>query len=754
MAENLKELLNTYNANALRQMAENAQLSVTKANSSKRLPKPDLITMLVLNFFTRERVKGSFGRIDDRAQAVLNQLLRKQGDIPTSVFKRQCVRAGLVTEGETASRYSRRRNEGSPLKPESTIFEDVVARLTYHGLVFSRPNKPSYGNMVYKLGFGPGSALLIPEQLRRHLPKPPSPQDRFAEWAPDEISLGDPQLFIRDLYLYWDYVRRHGLALLKNGSVAKRGLKAVNEHLLQPDSLLKTSKSENKTFRLYLLRLILEKADLVAAKGKHLQAKETSFWQQSLGFQIKTAFDVWLQAHDLVESATLERFGSHFHHSRRILINQLKDYKATSWIEQAFVVDDLQERDPNFLVTNRLEIEGYYSDYYYGSVGGKSLSGNRDDLLREIDKGERSFVERALHFLHQLGMVDFGVGQWAGKTITAVNITEFGYKVLHGRRASAPTADEGKVIVQPSFQVLALGAVDLNILAQLDQFAERMKVDRNVFEYRLTRDSVYNAQQAGFSAGKIEAFLTQHTGIPLPQNVRRSLTEWGAHHERIVFRKGVTLMQTASAALLAQLQQQQAIERELTPTLALVQPQKQRQLTQNLLSQTLLPAISGASANTADHSVMIAADGTITPIHAVPTIFLTGRLSQFAEQSQAGSWHLTVETVQRYGVGRETIDRLLRELKRLQRGRLSAELVANIKAWGHYYGQATASTITLIEFEATATRDELCRHPDLRQLLTSFPAGERALATVATDQLSATYSKLEELGVRLTKNAQ
>ena len=57
----------------------------------------------------------------------------------------------------------------------------------------------------------------------------------------------------------------------------------------------------------------------------------------------------------------------------------------------------------------------------------------------------------------------------------------------------------------------------------------------------------------GMEMAQVLYFLEQTSSAELPQNVRRSLEEWGALHERIVFRTGVSLLQAADSELLASL---------------------------------------------------------------------------------------------------------------------------------------------------------------------------------------------------------
>lgn len=56
--------------------------------------------------------------------------------------------------------------------------------------------------------------------------------------------------------------------------------------------------------------------------------------------------------------------------------------------------------------------------------------------------------------------------------------------------------------------------------------ADRIRAEQ-VVEYQLSRHSVYRGQRTGLDAAAIIAFLEQVSTVPLPQNMRRSLEQWG-----------------------------------------------------------------------------------------------------------------------------------------------------------------------------------------------------------------------------------
>jgi hypothetical protein len=173
-----------------------------------------------------------------------------------------------------------------------------------------------------------------------------------------------------------------------------------------------------------------------------------------------------------------------------------------------------------------------------------------------------------------------------------------------------------------------------------------------------------------------------------------------------------------------------------------------------LFAQNILPAFSAADPSQTDNDVIVQPDGAITPVHAVPNLFLTGRLARIAEQDEQGGWRLTPETARRQGHGREATQALLSELGRLHRGALPEAVVANVKRWGSYYGRVAVGAVTLLEFDSKAHLADALAHPRLHDLLTPFAAGDRALAMVAAAHLAEVEKILAEMGVDLTTLAE
>ena len=782
MEPSLTQLLDAYNAQTLFSLALATGILPPK---SKKPPKATLLTLLQEQLCQQVRVDETLANLTPREKAVLNRLLLHNGPVRTSAFRRELVRAELVTlppdppEQRNAYGYYRSGPNytsdhylGEPTRTQSTIFQDVVARLTQAGLVFSQITG-SDANVVSKLTFHPADELIIPAALRRRLPKPTAIINETRQWQPEHTASDQPLHLLRELYLYWDFVRRNEVALLQSGQVGKRLLRALGQVLLRPEPRLEKANNETESGRLYLLRQLLHSLKLImATNGKLTIATPTkttipSFWTAAEPVQVLACLQAWLtltMTYPVDPEAA--SYYPQYDTARRLLLKVLQSHAGREWLLVDDLLDVVASQNENFLFADRSGVERQRNSHYYYN---NRFSGTPAQLLQVFTAAEQRFVRNTLtELLLPLGLVEVGYAAPAAPQWSAVRLTALGRQVLvrldekpaTGRPvADAPTTytagnqNEGRLVVQPNFQVLAMGPVPLATLANLDLFAERCKADLAVFEYHLSRESVYQGQQAGLRIEDITSFLQTASGAPLPQNLARSLHEWGTHHERIVFRSGISLLQAADDATLNRLLTETPVgaqvARILAPGVALVRKGADQPLIQALLAQDLLPALSGDQPASADHSVQIDQNGLITPIHAVPSLHLRGRLARFAEADAQGRWRLTLPAVKRAGGNRERVVALLEELDKLERGALPAAVVTLVKQWGGYYGEAGAATVTLLEFRDPQALQELLTQPELQSYLTPFPAGQRALAVVSAKQLATVKRILQTLGVAL-----
>ena len=152
----------------------------------------------------------------------------------------------------------------------------------------------------------------------------------------------------------------------------------------------------------------------------------------------------------------------------------------------------------------------------------------------------------------------------------------------------------GRVVIQPNMDILAYQPLTAPTLFTLDSCASRGALER-VAHYRLTKDDMTRAQQSGWSEDEIVRRLEALSGSPLPGNIRVRLADWARAASRIRLTPQVTLLTTATPALLdALLADRNArgwVVRRLGPTMALVEAPQLEAVRRWLLAHGELPAV-------------------------------------------------------------------------------------------------------------------------------------------------------------------
>ncbi len=770
MADELDQLLESYHAADLSSMASEAGISTSVRGKSNR---STTVNALRQHFFQPERIRASYAKLSELEKEALNRILLHSQATPTRALRRELIKSGIATEAPIAPVPESRRNygyyepkayEGSPNRRNSTVFEDVMARLTLYGLVFSLEVQGS--SYSFKQRFHPGALLFVPQAVRKALPEPTPVTLTATQLQPEEIKPSDPNRLLRELYLYWDYARRGGVNLLNSGAVGKRELKILNGLMFTPDPAFENARKEEDMPHLYFLRRMLQNLGLLRMTAGQLQPAISKpleipdFWRWPVEQQLVACLKKWLDSDTGAETVAPQQSDNpRIANAREKLVRILGGMGEGEWFQIDELLEYLWAMDVGFLYTAHTQAEES-NRWYGGTFQGKYYYGEKEKFIAAIEASERLFIEKCLDdSLPLLGLTERGIYRMgSGKEKILYRLNETGRRVVAAHLNKSPKAaeakpapsDTGRILLQPNFHLVAMGPVPLAVLAQLDLFAVRLQVGVGAFEYELTRESVYQAHQNGMEAEEIRAHLRELCGGALPQNVDRTLAEWAQHQERIVFRSGVDIFQTADPALLEKLAAlapvSAQIERRLTPSLALLNGSRVDKAVTALKEAGSLPIVSDALPAAADKSILLDEKGAIQPIHPLPSLYLEGRLAKIAEPSKKGQWKLSQASVGRAGGSRAKISDLLAELAALSQSPLADPLVEQIKAWGSYYGNAGIAQVTLIEFQSRAVLDELLKVADLTKRLRAFD-DKQPLAIVADKEVAAVKKTLERLGV-------
>lgn len=760
---NIKTTLQSYNMKVLQAIAAVSGVTV---DSRRKAPHVEALTRALYN---EKAVERALPQLSARERRALDLLIIFGGSTTSQRLENALRREKLIEKHpQSKDRYGyRNRVKGNPHRHDSPYFEDIVMRLTCLGLIVSEGKPDTYSSVI---GFVPGLRLVIPPQVMTHLPEVTFQEDTTVPAIDIQVE-ASARAFQRDLYLYWSYVRDHETHLTRQDYVFKRELKKLNETLLVQGDMGK-GMGEKENPRLYFIRLLLQKIGLLKVRrgGSSITAVQVSdFWSDSPPDRVRKTFQTWRD----------ETFWNELRHLRGITVQSgytsdlslivtarnkmlahLSKLPTQEWVSLERLVNRLRMTDYEFLFSRDVPSQRRYYGYgYYSSDYDTPYSAYRNPLgwqfspIKDEAQGwemvEAQFIRGIVTGpMHWLGLVDLG---YAGQTnedgaalrSVAYRVTEIGAWILGLGSSPQIPAAEGRVVVQPNFQIFALDPISDHVLASLDQFAERVNAERAI-EYKLTRQSLYAGQQKGWTAKRVTEYLEETGGAPLPQNVARTLEEWEALHRRIVIHRRTALAQTVTPKVMDKLLADETlathVSRRLTPTVALLKPSKNvvAQLERALQNKSLPPART-IQPDTARHPCLtLADDGRLVFSHQVPSIFFFATLGHFVDLDAEGVWRLTPTAVQRALTGKLSVDDILKELTDLHRGPLPVWAVKTIKAWGKFYGDARLETLTLIQFRDAAALRELVGDPELSPYLRPFIA-DRGLARVDVAQIGRAH---------------
>ncbi|HEY0606624.1 MAG TPA: helicase-associated domain-containing protein [Herpetosiphonaceae bacterium] len=313
------------------------------------------------------------------------------------------------------------------------------------------------------------------------------------------------------------------------------------------------------------------------------------------------------------------------------------------------------------------------------------------------------------------------------------------------RRPVVEQQIRGRLIVQPSYQLLLLPPLDDSSLQRLREFSETVRI-AEVAEFKLTQAALFRAVQQGTAVAEVIAFLEQRSEQPLPQNVHYTLGAWARVFEQVRIYADAVLVE-GTADLLDRLQADARLAalviRRLTP---------QRLLLKNgaLVEQTLatldeLPLVIPYAAAQSRLQFSIDADGMLTPSSSAD-LLLPVRLRRVAEPLADGRFQLTPERI-RSAVA-ATPDGLTGVLKwlRTHGGDLPADLLARLKIWALPKDSVALEQPLLLRLPADLLAD-LRAIPELAPLLGNEYRPEAAVVQVAPQNRERLLDVLSALDI-------
>ncbi|MEA3396720.1 MAG: helicase-associated domain-containing protein [Chloroflexota bacterium] len=736
--EPLRLSLETYHNNSLREIAEH--LGVLDQARNKR--KATLVALLMEEIPHRATYRREIAALSEAERGALALVLQRGGNATVADLTMPLMLSGVVRLGDE------KQTKGTRLP---TISEALLSLLRKGLLV----NVTPLTGTSTRRTFSPLYNLEIPPEVIKKLPqdllKTPRPNFKKHIMAPPpQVVSRSTEDAMRRLFFVWAELHRQPGKELQAGGLYKRDLRRLARSMG-----LKLATEETTLRRLiemlFALRLLGRKNGTIVAV-----ADETAlhFWERGSAVQLRALAKAYLHVGGrptipptLNVGYSYSRATPHeFAWMHQQIWGLFQKITEPLWFPCTTFLQLLNHgRAGNFLfpendVDNLIKGVSWYS---WGAARGKKEA----QLKQTLRETETTVFHQLLEQWQWAGMVDLGYdGQSA--TPVALRLSPRGVAAILRQPFEEPQR-EGQIILQPDFQVLAMGPVSLLTLATLERFTEREQVQPAAVSYRLNRESVYHALQTGMSVAEMLAFLTESTGQPVPQNVERTLQEWRAQHERIVIRRNVLILQVGRPERLEALAADRQLARYLHPLderTAWVRPQDMPKVERHLWKLDLLPAFSRGPEADLPASMRWDEAGRLSPRHPVPSLYATGTACRIAEECEQG-WQLTPQSVQLAVSTGFTVPEIIALVERLTGRPLDAAWRKQLQAWGRHYGSAQTAQVRLLSLESAESLAGL-RKADKRISRWLRPLSKKSnLAVVNEKQWEEVCVLLAEWGV-------
>lgn len=729
--ERLRQSLELYNANTLKIIAESLNVIPPRPNVRKAW----LVDALDVKI--REVAKSpAFIQVLSQAERALLGILLKNGGTGTSRAARlPLMMANLIYIEDYAPTRDLPR------------FRDVLRMLMRRGLVINLSEPPVSSSRrtfdaAFEFGIPPEIVNTLPRNL---LPYPKPRPDAQTIPEPPRVEHGDPEQYLRQLFFMWAELRRVPAKRLKSGRIGKRDLRRIAKSI--------GVEFDDNAEHIREMQTMLQALNLVEMTPDAIGAADSDavklFWDASPRMQMvnivqaypNIGYDVPMDLRSLSDITYYASYPVRLSSDIRTqILDLLKEGAAANWFPYAlFLAFICGGRDGSLAFSDHTLNTLYKNVRWYAANYRTRL----DNTLQKLD---RQIVNAVLKEMQGLGIVDLGYASQESSP-TALRLTPLAR--AHFTNQHIPPPDVvGQVVLQPDFQILAMGPVPLSELANLERFAVREKLDESVVTYRLTRDSAYLAFQRGESPQSIVAFLEEATAQPVPQNIARTLEDWGGQYERIVVRREVTIMQVDDAAVLDKLLADSRVRRylhRLDNHTAWLRAKSTPRIESRLRKLAMLPTYSQGPDADLPHSLVWDGDD-LRPRHPLPSLYVTGSIRRVAE-SAGDHFRLTPQSVRAAVTTGMDVPSIIALIERVTGTALPPDWHKQLKAWGNHFGDGQVTTVTLLHLESDAALQELRRlDRRLSRLIRPLP-DSHGIGIVADTRRDEVQALLAEWGI-------
>ncbi len=652
-------------------------------------------------------------------------------------------------------------------------FEQALRHLLILGLVYWG-RQTNFAGRDYTSGIYDG-VLIVPHAVRDavyHVWSPAVPVwDDTALFQHAEGSEAGRELQ-RTLYRYWSLVAalRDGLSLVNNGLLSRSSLRQVSESFASTIQHVQQEhiRAENELPYLYFLRLLLTQLGLLHVRDGAVYAQPAeAFFSLPLLERARHCYFLyrnepfWNELGYLAEvnvrpgPTPLEPAHEEVVHARQAVLDRLRFEPLERWKDISTFIARTKLHLPYLLFPRQygLRAERYSSN---SNPYGWDFRLRRGWLTHREGwhMVEGGFIRAILTGpLHWLGITELD----AVETPSTFRLSPATPLLVSNTPVPVTEEMQGRLIVQPNFELVALAPVSEALLIKLDRFAERVSLE-HIAQYRITRASVTRAIQRGLSLEDIRAPLIDAAEGGIPQNVDYSLSEWERQARRIELWPAATLLEVDEPALLdtllADAQARSLLGRRLSPCQVEVLPGKLAALHVLLWQRDYLPAsTTSTSEETASSTYQpqwrLDEAGVLHPLYPVLDLYRVAEVQRYAEPvEQKSSYRLTATSVQRALEGGIALDTIVRFLQQYCRDGIPGSFLIRLKLWGHGYGTREHIHVEHAPFLHLAPEvlHDLRADPEVSALLGSELTQASSLVQIAPQNLERILAILHERG--------
>jgi len=505
---------------------------------------------------------------DELAEQLASAMLRPGAVAPIIEMLSPETREALarVVTNEGAMRgylLTRRYGKIRPLGPNPLLRlqpwtnpDNPLESLYYRGLLYRTYDV---------LGDYRGEILFLPPQLMAALPDMEYTTPSFnvlSTVAPDSQQLEGDAL-VMDVFTLLTYLRREAVHSGKGAFLGTRDIERLEQRL----------RGEASQERLRLIQRLMRRAKLVVyERGLVRPGPQAREWLRSKPFdRSRVLFQAWRSdkgGHELHSIVGLRWESTGRHHDasipREAILSHLAQCPAGAWVSLLSFIKAFKAINPDFLRPS-----GDYDSWYIRDTEAKRfLTG-----FESWDQVEGRLIAHVITSpLRWLGAVAVGKEKGATPRIS-FRLSPMGLAFLDIASPEPQPEESGTFSLGQDYLVRVPLNANLYDRYQLERFTEWQGERDNTLFYHLTRASVWRGRAQGIEIRQMIAFLRRVTTTTLPDEVARTLEEWGDRYGKITLRE-VILLQTPDAATMQQLRQHSSLaallKEQLSPRTVLV----------------------------------------------------------------------------------------------------------------------------------------------------------------------------------------